>query len=137
MRPDEFIAAVQREAELTEEEAREAVVATLAVLADRLGRGLPERVFDLLPDTIEAPLRRGHKHGEPLSIVQFYRQIARQRDVPESQARQDAQGIMAVLEGSLDDQVLREIAEQLPAEYAELFSKEFVTPELPEPDPAP
>lgn len=137
MQPDEFIAAVQQEAELSEEDARQAVVATLAVLADRLERGLPEQIFDLVPDTIEAPLRRGHKHGEPLTVVQLYRQIARRRNVPEAQARQDAQAIMAVIERAVDDEVLREIAQQLPPEYAELFSKEFATPELPEPDPAP
>jgi uncharacterized protein (DUF2267 family) len=143
MTEDEFVAEVARRANLDENEARHAVRATLRALARRLPADVPAEVVDHIPGRLGNIILPGHLpdgipregRGEVFDVVELYHRIARERDITAAKARKEAQAVGGTLALALPTDVLTHISAHLTPDYAEMFDKEFATPELPDPDP--
>jgi uncharacterized protein (DUF2267 family) len=143
MTEQEFVAEVARRAGLDDDEARMAIRATLRALARRLPPDVPAEVVEHIPGRLGDIILPGHLpdgipqegRGEVFDIVELYHRIARERDITAAKARKEAQAVGGTLALALPGDVLTDVSAQLTPDYAELFDKEFATPELPDPDP--
>jgi uncharacterized protein (DUF2267 family) len=143
MTEDEFVAEVARRADPDEDEARQAIRATLRALARRLPPDVPAEIVDHIPGRLGDIILPGHLpdgipregHGEVFDVVELYHRIARERDITAAKARREAQAVGGTLAVAFPTDVLRDLSGSLTPDYAEIFDKEFATPELPDPDP--
>lgn len=137
------MAEVARRAGLNDDEARQAIRATLRALARRLPADVPSEIADQIPGRLGEVVLPGHLpdgipregRGEQFDVVELYHRIARERNITAAKARREAQAVGGALAAALPDDVLRDLSGHLTPEYAELFDKEFASPELPDPDP--
>jgi uncharacterized protein (DUF2267 family) len=143
MTEDEFVSEVARRADLDEDGARQAIRATLRALARRLSPDVPREIVEHIPGRLGDVVLPGHLpdgipregRGEEFDVVELYHRIARERDVTAAKARREAQAVGGTLALALPGDVLRDLSANLTPDYAELFDKEFASPELPDPDP--
>lgn len=117
-----FVEEVQKKAELSTPEAAEyAIAATLRTLAERLAGGGPRHLASQLPDGIARYVGEKGK-GERFGVEEFYERVARREQGNVPTARRHALGVMKVLTLAIDEQELRNLSDQLPDEYQELFT---------------
>ena len=143
MTEEEFVSEVARRADLDEPDARDAIRATLRALARRLPPDIPAEIVDHIPGRLGDIILPGRLpdgipregRGEVFDVVELYHRIARERDITAAKARREAQAVGGALAVALPAGVLTGLSEHLTPDYAEVFDKEFATPELPDPDP--
>jgi uncharacterized protein (DUF2267 family) len=123
---DEFIAQVQRRAEIsTRDEADSAVRAALETLAERLAGGEAKDLASQLPPEIaiylEQPLAGA---GEDYSLDEFFQRVSDGEGVALPDATFHARVVIGLLSEVVTMGEIENVRAQLPAEFRQLFEVE-------------
>jgi uncharacterized protein (DUF2267 family) len=123
---DEFIAQVQRRADLsTHDEADRAVRATLETLAERLAGGEAKDLAAQLPSEIavylEQPLAGA---GQSYSLDEFFQRVSDREGIALPDATFHARVVCGLVSEVVTVGEIENVRAQLPAEFRELFAVE-------------
>lgn len=126
MKYDEFIAQVQRRADLnSRDEADNAVRATLETLAERLAGGEAKDLASQLPPEIaiylEQPLAGA---GEDYSLDEFFQRVSDREGVALADATFHARVVCGLVSEVVTMGEIENVRAQLPAEFRQLFEVE-------------
>ena len=115
----ELVSIVEREAQLPREQAERALRATLKTLGERLSGGEARDLAEDLPASVAAELHDGER-AEPFDIGEFLRRVGEREGVGDDEARAHARAVFAALGFVIRPQEIRDMAAQLPKDYAPL-----------------
>lgn len=124
MQTAEMLSAVRDTAGLADQEqARDAVRATLTVLGQRLSGGETHDLASQLPDELASALPE-QGAGERFGVEDFYRRVAEVETLgaSEQDGRRHARAVMAALKAGLTGGEFDQIATQLSPDYDDLLS---------------
>ena len=126
MKYDEFIAQVQRRADLdSRDEVERAVRATLETLAERLAGGEAKDLASQLPPEIaiylEQPLAGA---GEDYSLDEFFQRVSDREGVALPEAAFHARVVCGLVSEVVTMGEIENVRAQLPAEFRQLFEVE-------------
>jgi uncharacterized protein (DUF2267 family) len=99
--------------------AQRAVTATLATLAERLGRPAAVQLAGGLPPALRGPLAAGPAAAESFDAAEFARRTASRDGVAPAQGRLRARAVLATLRE--DIAAVQALRDQLPPDYQQLF----------------
>jgi uncharacterized protein (DUF2267 family) len=99
--------------------AQRAVTATLATLAERLGRPATGELAGGLPRQLREPLANGPETAESFDAEEFARRAGSRAGVSPEQGRQRARAVLATLRE--DIAAVQTLRDQLPPDYQQLF----------------
>lgn len=120
MRADEFVAKVRTLAEFeSNDQAYEAIEATLDTLRQRLTGNEPRNLASQLPPEIAGPLD-GEGGGEDFSISEFYDRVAEKENAGREEATGHARAVTATVQELVTAGELDDVREQLKGEFEEL-----------------
>ena len=119
MDTEQFLQSVELLASLNRESARRAAQATLATLAERVGRPVATELAGGLPGELGAALTGGPDAAEPFDAEEFARRTAAREDVDPAQGRDHARAVLATLREDVPG--VQELRDRLPADYRPLF----------------
>jgi uncharacterized protein (DUF2267 family) len=119
MDTDQFLQSVELLAGVDRDGARRATQATLATLAERIGRPVAAEFADDLPGELRAALTSGPDAAEPFDAEEFARRTAARADVDPTRGRDHARAVLATLRQDVAG--VQELRDQLPADYRPLF----------------
>src|SRR4029453_5505898 len=119
MDTEQFLQSVELLAGLNREGARRAAQATLATLAERVGRPVATELAGGLPDELGAALTGGPDAAEPFDGEEFDRRTAAREVVDPAQGRDHAGRVLATLREDVAG--VQELRDRLPADYRPLF----------------
>jgi uncharacterized protein (DUF2267 family) len=119
MDTEQFLQSVELLAGLDRDRARRAVQATLATLAERVGRPVATELADDLPGELRAALTGGPDAADPFDAEEFARRTADREDVDPARGRDHARAVLATLREDVPG--VQELRDQLPADYRPLF----------------
>jgi uncharacterized protein (DUF2267 family) len=122
MDQDDFIGIVAREAGIDREEARCAAQATLQTLADRISPGEARDLAARVPPEL-APWLASSSAAEPFDVDEFLRRVAERASVDESADARVVRAVFDALARAAGDDELRDVAAQLPKDYAFLLPR--------------
>lgn len=130
MKHDEFIGLVQQRARLDSRGAAEtATRATLTILANRLGSGLPANIGAQLPPEIGRYLSEGEDDTERFGPGEFYERVAEEEtsgvEIPD--AALHARAVLSVVAEAVDGDLFEKLEDQLPPELGDLLEFEDLT----------
>jgi len=109
----QFLQSVELMAGLDRDGARRAATATMATLAERLGRA------GALPGELREPLAGAPATAEPFDADEFVRRTAAREGGPPDQAGRHARAVFATLKE--DVAAVDRLRDRLPADYQGLF----------------
>ena len=136
MKSDEFIAKVQRRADLdSQEEAMLAIGATLATLAERLAGGEAKDLASQLPPEIGVFLLQPYAGiGDPFGLEEFFRLVSERAGIDLQDASLQARVVIGVLCEAVSMGEIENVRSQLPQDIRQLFmvENEGDLPEVPE-----
>ncbi len=136
MKSDEFIAKVQRRADLdSQEEAMLAIGATLATLAERLAGGEAKDLASQLPPEIGVFLLQPYAGiGDPFGLEEFFRLVSERAGIDLQDASLQARVVIGVLCEAVSMGEIENVRSQLPHDIRQLFmvENEGDLPEVPE-----
>jgi len=115
----QFLQSVELMAGLDRDGARRAAAATMATLAERLGRAGADELAGALPGELREPLAAAPATAEPFDADEFVRRTAAREGRTREQARQDARAVFATLKE--DVAAVDRLRDRLPADYMSLF----------------
>jgi uncharacterized protein (DUF2267 family) len=123
---DEFIAQVQRRADLsTKDEAERAIRATLETLAGRLAGGEAKDLAAQLPPEIAIYLQQPLVGaGEDFSLDEFFRLVSEREGIELAEASFHARVVLGLLTEAVTMGEIEDVRAQLPAEFRQLFEVE-------------
>ncbi|HYX51034.1 MAG TPA: DUF2267 domain-containing protein [Ktedonobacteraceae bacterium] len=126
MKYDEFVAQVQRRADLqTKDEAVQAIRATLETLGERLAGGEAKDLAAQLPAEIAIYLQQPLAgSGEPFTLDDFFMRIAEREGLEVAEAAFNARVVLGLLTEVVTMGEIENIRAQLPAELRQLFEVE-------------
>jgi uncharacterized protein (DUF2267 family) len=122
---EDFLAAVQRRADLDRDLAEAFVEATLTTLAERITRGEAEDLAAELPPELRPWLEHTGAEAERFSAREFVRRVAHrvpvlnQRDVETA-----VSAVLVTLREAVSDKEVRDMFSQLPDDMLVLFSRQ-------------
>jgi uncharacterized protein (DUF2267 family) len=119
MNTDQFLQSVELLAGVDRDAARRAAQATLATLAERIGRPAADELADDLPDELRAALTGGPDAADPFDAEEFARRTAAREEVEPARGRDHARAVLATLREDVAG--LQELRDRLPADYRPLF----------------
>ena len=119
MDTEQFLQSVELLAGLNRESARRAAQATLATLAERVGRPVATELAGGLPGELGAALTGGPDAAELFDAGEFARRTAAREDVDPAQGRDHAMAVLATLREDVAG--VQELRDRLPADYRPLF----------------
>jgi uncharacterized protein (DUF2267 family) len=119
MNTDQFLQSVELLAGLDRDGAQRAAQATLATLAERIGRPAAAELADDLPRDLRATLTGGPDAAEPFDAEEFARRTAAREEVEPARGRDHATAVLATLRQDVAG--LQELRDRLPADYRPLF----------------
>lgn len=119
--PADMVEDIAARADVDRGQAEAAFRTVLSVLGEQISRGQAQRTADQLPDQFGVEMRRTKPSANPVSLEDFYRQVAERRDVSEEQARAEARAVGNVLERAVPNEQLECVRAELSEDYAELF----------------
>jgi len=136
LKSDEFIAKVQRRADLdSQEEAMLAIGATLATLAERLAGGEAKDLASQLPPEIGVFLLQPYAGiGDPFGLEEFFRLVSERAGIDLQDASLQARVVIGVLCEAVSMGEIENVRSQLPHDIRQLFmvENEGDLPEVPE-----
>jgi len=136
LKSDEFIAKVQRRADLdSQEEAMLAIGATLATLAERLAGGEAKDLASQLPPEIGVFLLQPYAGiGDPFGLEEFFRLVSERAGIDLQDASLQARVVIGVLCEAVSMGEIENVRSQLPQDIRQLFmvENEGDLPEVPE-----
>jgi uncharacterized protein (DUF2267 family) len=123
---DEFIAQVQRRADLsTKDEAERAIRATLETLAGRLAGGEAKDLAAQLPPEIAIYLEQPRVGaGEDFSLDEFFKLVSEREGVELAEASFHARVVLGLLTEVVTMGEIEDVRAQLPPEFRQLFEVE-------------
>jgi len=128
MKQDELVSAIRTTGGFeSARQAERAVRATLAVLGERISGGETRDLAAQLPAAFAEVLPpRGA--GERFGVQEFYRRVAEFEgdSCTAAKARRHARAVVAALKTGISPAEFEDVAGQLPADYADLLSREPV-----------
>lgn len=119
MDTEQFLQSVELLASLNRESARRAAQATLATLAERVGRPVATELAGGLPGELGAALTGGPDAAEPFDAEEFARRTAARARVDPARGRDYATAVLATLREDVAG--IQELRDRLPADYLPLF----------------
>lgn len=119
MDTDQFLQSVELLAGVDRDVARRAAQATLATLAERVGRPVAAELAADLHGELRAALTGGPDAGEPFDAEEFARRTATREDVDPVRGRDHARAVLATLREDVAG--VQELRDRLPADYRPLF----------------
>jgi uncharacterized protein (DUF2267 family) len=123
MQESQLLSAVRDTGQLSDQDqARDAVRATLGVLGRRLSGGEPHDLASQLPKGIADALPE-QGAGERFGVDDFYQRVAEAEsgEATPEEARRHSRAVMAALKAGLTGREFDHIAEQLSPDYADLL----------------
>jgi uncharacterized protein (DUF2267 family) len=130
-----FVSTVEQAGGLTRDEAVRAIEATLRTLAERITRGEAADIAALLPKEVRQWLTTVPEEAERFGLDEFYRRVAEREGVDPRTAAEHARAVFAALGAAVAPGELRDMASQLPREYAPLLRAAGVGPRGATPEP--
>lgn len=134
MQYEEFIEQVQERAELdTKDEAIKVTEATLETFGERLYRTERKNLGAQLPGKLEEslyrqqPPERFREDTERFSLEEFYNRVSARAAIGYPEAVEQSQVVMGVIQEAISRGELKDIFDELPSEYFELFGIESET----------
>lgn len=126
MKYDEFVAQVQRRADLqTKDEAVQAIRATLETLGERLAGGEAKDLAAQLPPEVAIYLQQPLTGaGVPFTLDDFFVRVAERQDSGLAEASFNARVVLGLLAEVVTMGEIENIRAQLPAEFRQLFEVE-------------
>ncbi len=126
MKYDEFVAQVQRRADLkTRDEAVQAIQATLETLGERLAGGEAKDLAAQLPPEIATYLQQPLAgSGVPFTLDDFFMRVAEREGCELAEATFNARVILGLVAEVVTMGEIENIRAQLPAEFRQLFEVE-------------
>jgi uncharacterized protein (DUF2267 family) len=118
---DAFVGLVQRSGKLSPEEAEGAVQATLRTLAERISAGEARDLAAQLPPEVGELLADGSK-AEKFDLEEFLRRVSEREGVDLDQAESHARAVFDALGRTVTHDELRDMASELPKEFAPLVA---------------
>jgi uncharacterized protein (DUF2267 family) len=118
---DAFVGLVRRTGKLSPEEAERAVQATLRTLAERISGGEARDIAVQLPPEAGELLADGSK-AERFDLEEFLRRVAEREGVDVDEAESHARAVFAALGRTVTHDELRDMASELPREFAPLVT---------------
>ena len=115
----QFLQSVELMAGLDRDGARRAAAATMATLAERLGRAGADELAGALPGELREPLAGAPATAEPFDADEFVRRTAAREGGPPDQAGRHARAVFATLKE--DVAAVDRLRDRLPADYQGLF----------------
>jgi uncharacterized protein (DUF2267 family) len=115
----QFLQSVELMAGLDRDGARRAAAATLATLAQRLGRPAAADLAGSLPVGLRDSLAAAPETAEAFDAGEFVRRIAAREETSPDQAGQHARAVLATLKE--DVAAVDRLRSRLPADYGPLF----------------
>jgi uncharacterized protein (DUF2267 family) len=115
----QFLQSVELMAGLDRAGAQRAVTATLATLAERIGRPAAGELAGGLPGELRESLADGPEAAELFDADEFARRTAARDGVSPEQGRQRARAVLATL--SEDIAAVQALRDRLPPDYEQLF----------------
>ena len=118
MRRDEFVRRVEDAAGdgLGRQGAEQAIAATLTTLGELLGREQSRGLAAQLPIPLQAPLRHGNGAPGRFGVHEFVRRVAVRRRLAPTQALEQAQAVVHVLEEAIGDGERERLRQALPGD---------------------
>jgi uncharacterized protein (DUF2267 family) len=127
---DEFLRLVEVEGGLPEEEARQAIRATLATLGERLSGGEARDIAQQLPEETRALLLDG-EDAQGFGVDEFLRRVAEREHVLEPAAERHALAVFAALGRVVSRDELKDMASELGRRYGPLLEAAKAPPPPP------
>lgn len=126
MKYDEFVAQVQKRAEIdSREQAERAIEATLETLAERLVGGEPKDLAAQLPPELASYLQQPFAGaGEDLTLDDFFVIVSEREHVPETEAAFHARVVCGLLAEVVSMGEIENVRSQLPSDIRQLFEVE-------------
>jgi len=115
----QFLQSVELMAGLDRDGARRAAAATMATLAERLGRAGADELAGALPGELREPLAAAPATAEPFDADEFVRRTAAREGGPPDQAGRHARAVFATLKE--DVAAVDRLRDRLPTDYQGLF----------------
>jgi uncharacterized protein (DUF2267 family) len=115
----QFLQSVELMAGIDRESARQAAAATLATLAERVGRAAADDLAGALPGELREPLAAAPGTAQAFDADEFVRRAAARQGIPPGQAGKHARAVLATLRedvGAVD-----RLPGRLPPDYGRLF----------------
>ena len=119
---DEFVTRVEEGAGLDTDAAEQAIASTLTTLAERISEEEAEDLASELPHELKAPLQGASGDAEIFSAPEFLRRVAEREGVGDSEARQHAGVVLAVVREAISGGEFEDILLQLPDDYLDLLA---------------
>lgn len=118
---EEFLELVERAGDITRQEAREAVRATLCVLAERITHAEAEDVAVFVPGGYRELLTSVAEPAEPFSVDEFVRRVARREGIDGSTAIRHVRAVFTALGKTASLDALSNVAAQLSTDFDPLL----------------
>jgi uncharacterized protein (DUF2267 family) len=116
----QLLESVELMAGLDRDGAERAAAATLAVLAERLGRRAADKLASALPGKLRESLADAPQVAEPFDADEFVWRLANRLQVHSLEARQQASAVLATLRE--DVVAVDRLRDRLPADFQPLFA---------------
>jgi uncharacterized protein (DUF2267 family) len=115
-----FLTTVEREAQVSREEAERAARATLETLGERLSVGEARDVASELPGELR-PALQTDTNAQPFHLDEFLRRVAEAEGVMPAEAERHARAVFAALGAAVSDDELADLASELPKDFGALL----------------
>jgi len=114
---DTLVNRVAERAKADRDEAATALVATLEVLGQRIGRGEREDLAAQLPPEVKRLVLQEQHAGRRMSLNEFLQRIAEREDRDERTARRHATAVLRTLYDAVGEGEMKDVFAQLPPDY--------------------
>jgi uncharacterized protein (DUF2267 family) len=122
MKNDEFLKAVEERAQIpAREEAARTAIAVLQALADRLTGGEADDLLAQLPEPLKSTVSVTPE-ADPMTPDEFVDRIARELELPRSEARDRVRAVFSVLREAVTPGEFEDVLSQLDRDYSELLA---------------
>jgi uncharacterized protein (DUF2267 family) len=117
---DDFIATVEREGDLRQEQAERAARATLETLSEHISGGEARDIAAQLPDELGS-LLTGDGDPEGFGAEEFMHRIQRREHAPILEVQRHARAVFAALRGAISHEELADLASELPGDIQRML----------------
>jgi uncharacterized protein (DUF2267 family) len=129
MQYDAFVQRVEERARAGRATAERAAEATLRVLATRIREQEARDMAAQLPGPLQRPLIEAATRYEIFPVDEFVRRVAELEQIPPTEARLHAHGVLVTLREALSEGELEDVVQQLSPDYLDLIAPDFPIPE--------
>ena len=119
-----FIARVQEEAAIdSESKAREAAIATLTTLGERISGGQAMKLAAQLPPEIRYDLQQQDDSAQEFDRDEFFKRIGERQGTDRATAEKHARAVLKAVKQAVEPDQIDDTLAQLPKEFNDLFNQ--------------